>query len=467
MEELDWHTFHKMRKTYKKLIQLLIIGTFALITFDAVAQVNWQFQIGGMYSKKYGMYGDLGEKSGSGELTGAILVQIPVKQRFFIETGLGWRHKLVLTQADGFKFNHDNFNSINFDSDFADFIELPIKAGYKLRLNEKNAFDFGFGPYLSVALSKPGNFNTSAFSAGLNASVAFRHRCMSFGLSWQNPIFKNGLNDYYKNSIMVTIGINIRGRKPNWDKIIDGLSMAGSALQGASQVASAFASNSQGSYNYGSQQNTAQSVYQQGYEYGQQLLQQQEQKQDLIDQNNPTNCTARICKYIAHREFASAEQWADYLQNIGGKEGIALFYKGLTNELQNNPSDAEKYYKLGADMGDKSCQAFLSRLQTEGPATDEQINNIVNYYLNIEAATYNMASELSNNMWGDISSGSSSSKKSASEKANCQYCHGSGYDLTPYEYSADMKSYLNSAGNKCRYCGKTTKHYHYPCHYCK
>mgnify|MGYP004508922199 CR=1 FL=1 len=221
----------------------MIIGVAMLTGINATAQVNWQFQIGGMYSKKYGLDG-LGEKSGSEELSGAILLQIPVKQQFFIETGLGWRHKLVLCQAEGCKFDPNNHNYNGFDSDFAEFLELPIKAGYKLQLNEKNAFNFGFGPYLSLAFNKPECFNNSSFSAGLNASVAFRHRCMSFGVSWQNPIFKNGLNDYHRNSVTVTIGINFKGRKPNWDKIMDGLSVAGAVLEGATQVASAFTGNS-------------------------------------------------------------------------------------------------------------------------------------------------------------------------------------------------------------------------------
>lgn len=220
----------------------MIIGVAMLMGINAAAQVNWQFQIGGMYSKKYGE--SLSEKRGSVELSGAILLQIPVKQQFFIETGLGWRNKLVLSQAEDCKFDPDNSNYKDFEGYIANFLELPIKAGYKLQLNEKNAIDFGFGPYLSLAFNKPEYFNKSSFSAGLNASVAFRHRCMSFGVSWQNPIFKNGLNDYHKNSVMVTIGINFKGRKPNWDKIMDGLSVAGAVLEGATQVASAFTGNS-------------------------------------------------------------------------------------------------------------------------------------------------------------------------------------------------------------------------------
>lgn len=220
----------------------MIIGVAMLMGINAAAQVNWQFQIGGMYSKKYGE--SLSEKRGSVELSGAILLQIPVKQQFFIETGLGWRNKLVLSQAEDYKFDPDNSNYKDFEGYIANFLELPIKAGYKLQLNEKNAIDFGFGPYLSLAFNKPEYFNKSSFSAGLNASVAFRHRCMSFGVSWQNPIFKNGLNDYHRNSVTVTIGINFKGRKPNWDKIMDGLSIAGAVLEGATQVASAFTGNS-------------------------------------------------------------------------------------------------------------------------------------------------------------------------------------------------------------------------------
>lgn len=220
----------------------MIIGVAMLMGINAAAQVNWQFQIGGMYSKKYGE--SLSEKRGSVELSGAILLQIPVKQQFFIETGLGWRNKLVLSQAEDYKFDPDNSNYKDFEGYIANFLELPIKAGYKLQLNEKNAIDFGFGPYLSLAFNKPEYFNKSSFSAGLNASVAFRHRCMSFGVSWQNPIFKNGLNDHHRNSVTVTIGINFKGRKPNWDKIMDGLSIAGAVLEGATQVASAFTGNS-------------------------------------------------------------------------------------------------------------------------------------------------------------------------------------------------------------------------------
>lgn len=222
--------YNKMRKTNKKLIKSMIIGVAMLTGINAAAQVNWQLHVGGMYADKR-------ENGGTLDMSGALLLQIPIKKGFFMETGLGWRYKYVLPQSDV----NDDYSG---DYDFYHFLELPIKAGCKLQLNEKNAFDFGFGPYMSLALSKPEGEHYSSFSAGLNASVAFRHRCMSFGLSWQNPIFKNGLNDHYKNSVMVTVGINIKGRKPNWEKIMDGLNVAGAVLESATQVASSFSDNS-------------------------------------------------------------------------------------------------------------------------------------------------------------------------------------------------------------------------------
>ncbi len=85
------------------------------------------------------------------------------------------------------------------------FIEIPVKAGYVLRLNERNSFQFTLGPYVSMVTERGYG---DPISVGLNASAAFRHRCMSFGIAWQNPIFLNGPRDYYTNSFEVTIGIN-------------------------------------------------------------------------------------------------------------------------------------------------------------------------------------------------------------------------------------------------------------------
>ncbi len=188
-----------------------------------MAEVNWQLQFGGMYLKQYGTDVDHQlnnpyelTKGSSYELKGALLLQIPVSNSVpaFIETGLAYRNKLTISQEKGNKFdpeyileNYDNYSEFEFYRN--NILELPIKAGYKLALNEKNSFNFGFGPYVGMCTER--GFG-DPISVGLNLSAAFRHRCMSFGLEWQNPLFLNGPRDYYKNSINLTIGINFKGK---------------------------------------------------------------------------------------------------------------------------------------------------------------------------------------------------------------------------------------------------------------
>jgi len=211
----------------------------AAIALGSSAEVNWLFQFGGMPTKQYGA-ADIFEhealaKGNSYELTGGIFLQIPLSSKtpLFLETGLGYRNKLVLSQAEGYKFDAEFWSFDNLDAYRGHIVELPVKAGYNLKLNEKNSFVFGFGPYVAAyterGLGDP-------VSVGLTVSASFRHRCMSFGVSYSNPVFLNGPRDYYKNSITFNIGINLRGRKPNWDNIITGLEIAGGVLDGVNSA---------------------------------------------------------------------------------------------------------------------------------------------------------------------------------------------------------------------------------------
>lgn len=209
---------------------------------------NWQFQVGGMLTKQYGGGGWVvrPDLNGSYEDTkgidwaikAALLLQIPLSNNtpIWLETGLSYRCSLIFGQYNmwGNKFN-PNFdftkgkydeNKYIFDSYRGHAIEIPIKPMYKLTLNDDSAIDFGFGPYASFLVRS----DQSPWSAGLNLSVSFRHRCMSYGVEWQNPLFFNGPKNYYKNSFMVTIGINFKGRNPNWGKIAAALDATSSVL---------------------------------------------------------------------------------------------------------------------------------------------------------------------------------------------------------------------------------------------
>lgn len=221
---------------------LLVVSVIiASMSVNAFALVNWQFQFGGMYGKRYGAGGELrfnndGKliKENDYSLKGAILLQIPLSHTspLFIETGLGYRNNLILSEYDR-KFNSEitKDQATDFGVNRGHFMELPLKLGYKLKLNNKSAVDFGVGPYLNVAAY--GYEDSGYLNAGLNLSAAYRYRCMSYGVEWQNPIFINGSHNYYKNSFMVTIGVNIRGRKINvdWEKLANALDATGSAMQ--------------------------------------------------------------------------------------------------------------------------------------------------------------------------------------------------------------------------------------------
>lgn len=219
----------------QKLLVLLFLSAIPLF---CSAEVNWAFYGGGMYAKQYGaegiFYDDedddnlVPKKGNSFEWLLGLNLQIPLSKKIYLETGVGMRNKLVLLQKNGFKFNSSvikmydrrhiqDFISENFDYGRGYFLGIPLKVGYNLKLNEKNQFLFSVGPYASVNISGSyENWDDLKFkdklNVGLNASIVFRHRCMSFGLDYRNPLFKNGLNDYYKNSVNLTIGINFKSK---------------------------------------------------------------------------------------------------------------------------------------------------------------------------------------------------------------------------------------------------------------
>lgn len=246
---------------------------FILSILPANAQVNWLIQVEGMYMKQFGADGTKirrnpdnealfeGRNGPSYEVGAGIYLQVPVSKSLpiFIETGLGYRNKFVFQVEKGYKFNkqeimsdvyeydHGVYNDGWYEYNFSEishaichgkygipyrgnYLELPIKCGYQLKINDSNSIVFGFGPYLSFCTEIGSLGYSSPLSVGLAASASFRHRCMSFGVSFQNPVFFNGLRNHYSNSLNITIGINIKGRKPNWDKVLDVMGSVGEVL---------------------------------------------------------------------------------------------------------------------------------------------------------------------------------------------------------------------------------------------
>ncbi|MBD5225923.1 MAG: hypothetical protein HDS68_08210 [Bacteroidales bacterium] len=242
-----------MRRFLTTLAQGLMLVVMLMAALQANAEVYWHFQLGGMYTKQYGGSDDLtysdGEldKKGNYELKAAVLLQIPLTRRIplSIETGLAYRSKITLSQEKGFKFNPDSYypgDDSQIYSYRGNIIEIPVRALWRQMFNESNSFDVGFGPYVAGNLERGlGN----PLSVGINLSAAYRHRCLSVGVEWQNPVFLNGPRDYYANSFMVTFGITVKGKKIDLDKLATALDATATAL---STVNAAMGYGSEGSY---------------------------------------------------------------------------------------------------------------------------------------------------------------------------------------------------------------------------
>lgn len=227
-----------MRRFITTLAQRLMLVAMLMVALQANAEVYWHFQVGGMYGKRYGgsdgfTYSDGEvEQKNNYELKGAILLQIPLSQRLplSLETGLAYRSKITLSQEKGFKFDpkgFDPYDESKVECYRGNIIEIPVRALWQLSLNESNSFVFGAGPYVA------GNIERGLgdpVSVGLNLSAAYRHRCVSVGVEWQNPLFLNGPRDYYTNSFIVTLGLTFKGKKVDLDKLASALEATGTAL---------------------------------------------------------------------------------------------------------------------------------------------------------------------------------------------------------------------------------------------
>lgn len=208
----------------------------------AHAEVNWQFTLGGMARKVYVM--DSESKKIQPILSLGLNLQIPVAQRWFIETGLNYR---IAPYTPDFETLYDDDLDITWTRDMNHYLLLPALAGYRLPLNEKNSFEFAIGPYVDFDFNReriedyknyfnngynPDIYDTDQWGVGIMAQAAFRHRAMSFGLKYMNPVFLNQSKNVNKSTFMVTIGINFKlgGIHVDWDKVADVLSTTGEAL---------------------------------------------------------------------------------------------------------------------------------------------------------------------------------------------------------------------------------------------
>lgn len=157
-----------------------------------------------------------------------VLVQVPVDiadKPLFIETGLQWMQRPIRFQTV-----HYSRNIID-----SDFLELPVKIGYSKKFNEKNSLEFAFGAYVNYRLGSSSTETIkNRYELGISPAITFKHRAISLGISYRNPVFYKGYQDDFKNIFNFNIGINFSSI--NWGAIGNVLSKAGDVMTTASDA---------------------------------------------------------------------------------------------------------------------------------------------------------------------------------------------------------------------------------------
>lgn len=244
-------------KLYFRFSALLLFISSFFCSGTVRAAVNWRIHAGGMSALfstdkewiKDNFYALLGCE-----------IQIPIKDRLFIESGVNlrggpvtftfWKYDFPGNVADDISFNDFDNNGTYIGSERLDAgvyngmvtsLNIPVRFGYRLKLKGKNEFQFAFGPYFESALSRCYPIsNNNQISVGLTPSIVFKHRALSLGVLYQNSCIYNGLKNRDKNALLFTIGVNFNGRKVDTDKLIEGLSIASSVLDATTTAMSQY-----------------------------------------------------------------------------------------------------------------------------------------------------------------------------------------------------------------------------------
>lgn len=196
---------------------------------------------------------------------------------------------------------------------------------------------------------------------------------------------------------------------------------------------------------------------QRGYEQGRRMAEKMSAQQEANDKKDPIACVNRISKAIVNRNFTLAEEWAINMSNVD--KSNSYYWLGLVNELQGNSSYAKSYYKEGVELGDDMCYKAWARLVQEGPLTEAQINNIVQYFANLEVMAEVMAWQMTNDIWNNSSGYNNSGSSIGSSRRVCPSCNGSKKGTDKIYYRTDYTG--NQANEYCPTCNKwTSPHSH-------
>lgn len=243
----------------------VIVVTLLMASFICCqAEVKWLLYAGGMYGKAWQgeeFYGGMKEKINSYDFTGGLSLQISLRGRFYLETGIGYRRGPFLSVEEDTDCSHPEYLSSYevYDKNYNDWLHVPLKLGYCLPLSEKTSLMLAVGPYVDMAFET--GYGDSPIGVGLMPSIALRHRKFNIGVQYQNPVFVNGTCNVNKSVIMATIGLSFNIGKIDFGNV-DWLGVA-NALSATGEALSVMSGNGSASQSYSSvrQTTTSNSTY--------------------------------------------------------------------------------------------------------------------------------------------------------------------------------------------------------------
>lgn len=323
--------------------RLLFAALMLTVCNIAKSEVFWDFQLGGMprsVTPKYADYdgeiksAETSDKQNSFELMTGFGLYIPLGKTspWIIETGLRYRYALIYPCFEN--ETYIEWNGINApiyenkkyrvadDYGHGHTLELPLKVNYEWKWNSKNSLRFGMGVYGSYILTgQSGNYETNGnFFVGIEPSITYSHRCVSFGFHYHNPLFYEQFDNLLGSGFTFTFALKFKSSA--WKYI--GLGVATAATIGAG-VAALYestngGSNSQedsGSYSSGSSSSSSSSSKSKGDKNS--ISEQQSYNTDKRTYANYDSMLSQV--FAGNREASSSEikNWQSKMKQLRTK----------------------------------------------------------------------------------------------------------------------------------------------------
>lgn len=315
-----------MRDFNKKAMVLFMAFVVVAGVLPVRSEVFWEFQLGGMYMPRTTGYMYDGDKlvrdpdmskQGTWNALAGFGLFIPLSSRvpLLIETGLRYRYAPVVEP-----WSYYSVSDVYQDH----FVEIPLKLNCDLRLNDSNSLRFGLGAYGAYLIGGSDGYS-SGFSVGIEPSVVFCHRGISFGLSYTNPLIYSKYTNKLGSNLALTFGIKFKSGA--WKYI--GMGVGAVATLGAVAVTTYQAS--QGSSDYSSSSSSS---------YG-----------DAMSADNSGNVDGNTCRKMYEKWENRARE---VYNSLSGHSGSASTYqrnmKVLRNAQKEMRSWRQKGYKAGVTI---------------------------------------------------------------------------------------------------------------------